>query len=642
MSGLWLFLRLVFATAVVLAPGFAIARALGVRGASATLSWGLLAVGASLLAAFAVSGSLGFALVVLIVIGVAAAPAAIRRGRGTPLHGTGAVALAGAALGLALWHVAGEVGGDGFFHLARVEKLLHLGDLSPARIVEFPDGGLHPGYAFPLWHAFLALIAKVSGASPDEVVVHLPTILVPICALVLFEAARSVFGRTVPAAGATAAGIALVGLSPGHGGALTALALPATAARQLLVPALIALALHAVRQPSAARLASVAAGALVLSVVHPTYTIFVWLPFAGFVAVRYAWTRLELREGIAVLAAIGIPTAAFFAVLVPVIGDTTSVSPDADELTRALEHYQGQLRIHSPTSYSIAADVFGRAGAVAVAGLLMIPLAGFAARRRWAAYVVGSSLAVFAITLLPLLFVPFSDLVSLSQSRRFAGFVPFAIALAGGIGVAAAKLGRATPPLALGAGVLLQLTTPGDFGYSLDDGGPALVTWLAVLGAVAALGYGIAYKRPPVEAVAGLATALFLLPVFVHGFSQWTPSPARPASPLSDGLLATIDRVVEPGSIVYSTPEVSYRLAAVAPVYVCVVAPGHVADTGKNRPRERVESFRRFVKTADLAIPRACGADWLIHDKRRFPQLGDKLNELPVAYRDERWTLYRL
>jgi hypothetical protein len=642
MSGIWLLLRLVLATGVLLAPGWCAARALGVYGLSATLSLGLFLIGAALGVTFLVSGSLLLTLVLLVAVGVALAPRALRRARPKPLHGVGAVGLAGAILGLMLWHVAGEVGGDGFFHLARVEKLLHLGDLSPSRVIEFPDGGLHPGYVFPLWHAFLALVAKVSGASPTEVAVHLPTVLTPICAIVLFESARAVFGRTVPATAATAAGLALVGLAPGHGGALTALALPATAARQLLVPALIAIAFHAVRNPTRAQLATVAAASLVLAAVHPTYAIFVWLPLAGYVGVRYAWTRLELREGLAMLVAIGLPAAAFFLLLLPVIRDTNSVSPGESELARALRHYAGQLHVRSPSSYSMAVDVFGRTGAVAVAALLVIPLAGFAARRRWAAYVIGSSLAVFAITLLPVFFVPFSDLVSLSQSRRFAGFLPFAIALAGGLGVLAARFGRASLPIAFAAGVLLQLLTPGDFGYSLDDGGPALVTWFAFLGAIGAFVYGFVRKGPPLEVTAGLAAALFLLPVYAHGLTQWTPSPSRPASPLSEGLLATIDTKVEPGAIVYSTPEVSYRLAAVAPVYICVASPGHVADTGKNRPRERVKDFRRFVKTADLSIPRKCGAQWLILDKRRYPHLVASLSELPIAYRDERWTLYRL
>ena len=344
MSGIWLYLRLVLATGIVLAPGWLIARALGVRGVASMLAWGLAAIAGALALTFLVSGSLGLTFVLLLAAGLVAAPRAILRGWQRPLHGSGAVAAAGVLLGLLLWRVAGEVGGDGFFHLARTRKLLSLGDLSLQRVVEFPDGGLHPGYAFPLWHGFLALIAKVSGADPDEVVIHLPSVLVVLLAVVAFEAARAVLGRTVPAAAATAATVAIVGMAPGHGGALTALALPATASRQLLVPAVIALALEAIRHPRRATLATAAAGSLVLALVHPTYAIFVWLPLAGFVAVRYAWTRLDLRPGAAVLGALALPAAAFFALLLPVINDTASVSPGAAERLRGIKHYARAAR----------------------------------------------------------------------------------------------------------------------------------------------------------------------------------------------------------------------------------------------------------------------------------------------------------
>jgi hypothetical protein len=74
-------------------------------------------------------------------------------------------------------------------------------------------------------------------------------------------------------------------------------------------------------------------------------------------------------------------------------------------------------------------------------------------------------------------------------------------------------------------------------------------------------------------------------------------------------------------------------------VRVCVNPPGHVADTVDNRPRERVREFRRFVRTGDLAIPRACGATWLVVDRERFPDLSPSL---PLTFRDGRWSLYRL
>ena len=89
---------------------------------------------------------------------------------------------------------------------------------------------------------------------------------------------------------------------------------------------------------------------------------------------------------------------------------------------------------------------------------------------------------------------------------------------------------------------------------------------------------------------------------------------------------------------VYADPEASYRIAAFTPVYICVAPPGHVADTAANHPRGRVLDFRRFARTGDLSIPRACGARWLVVDRTRFRVRPD----LPAVYRDGRWTLYRL
>jgi hypothetical protein len=637
MSAVWLYLRLVVAVALLLAPGWLIARALGVRGLAATLAWGFLAIFVGLGVTFAVGGSLGLALVLLGAIALVSLRPALRRPWPAPSHGVGAVLVAGALLGLFLWRVAGEIGGDGVFHMARARKLLELGDLSLQRVGEFTDGSLHPGYAFPLWHGFLALVAKVSGADPAEVVLHLPSVLMPLALLVGFEAARALFRRSGPAAAAAATGFAMYGMAPGAGGAFTSLALPATASRQLFVPAVLALALTALRSPSPAVLASAGAASFALAVIHPTYAIFVWIPFLGFLGVRFLWDRRDLRRGATALAALVLPAAVYFVALLPVISTTASVSPDAGERDRGLDQYAGQLDVRSPDSFSLVPDIFGRTGAVAVAALLLLPLAGFAARRRWAAFAVGGALAVFAVTLLPFVFAPFSDVVSLSQSRRLAGFLPFGIALAGGIGVAAARLGRATAPLALAAGIALQLAYPGDFGYRLDDGGPALVTWIAVVGALAALGYGL-LGRAPVEARAGLAAALLLAPTYVHGLSSWSPNAARQPTPLSVGLRAAIAERVPKGATVYADPETSYQVGGYAPVYVCVNPPAHVADTEKNRPRERVAEYRRFARTGDLAIPRACGATWLVVDRQR----SDLRPALPVAYEDARWALYRI
>ncbi len=44
MGSVCLLLQLVFGTAVVLAPGWLVARAIGVRGVSATIAWALVVV----------------------------------------------------------------------------------------------------------------------------------------------------------------------------------------------------------------------------------------------------------------------------------------------------------------------------------------------------------------------------------------------------------------------------------------------------------------------------------------------------------------------------------------------------------------------------------------------------------------------
>ena len=637
MSSALLLVQLAFGFAVVLAPGALVARALGVRSAAAGVAWALALVAAALAITFLVAGTIVLTLVLLLGAGCAAALLALRwRHPKRRVPGRRVVLAAGGFFGLLLWHVAGNVGGDGFFHLARVQKLLAFDALSLASANEFTDGDLHPGYAFPLWHGMLALVCRVSGADPVDVVLHGPTVLAPLAIVIAYEAGWALFRRPIPAAVATAAGVGLVSMAPGAGGALTALALPATSSRQLLLPAALALALEATRRPEPRLLASAAAASFGLAVVHPTYALFLWVPFGGFLVVRALWARRDLRSGGLALVALVVPAAAYFLWLIPIVAETASVSPDALERERGAQQYAGQLE-GTVDRFSVNPELFARTGALAVAALLLIPLAGLASTRRWAAYVVGGSLAVFLVCLVPWLFTPFSDVVSLSQSRRLAGYLPLAFALAGGMGVVARLIGPAVAPLALVAGIAFQLLHPGDFGYTLEDGGPGWATWVAVVGGVAALVVGL--RRPVrLERTAALASALVLLPTFVHGFANWSPSSSRQPTILSDGLLASVAENVPTGAVVFSAPEASYRLGAYAPVRVCLNPKAHVADTVDNRPRERVRSFLRFVRTGDLAIPRACGAGWLLVDLVRF----QVEPELPLVYRDERWVLYRL
>ena len=72
-------------------------------------------------------------------------------------------------------------------------------------------------------------------------------------------------------------------------------ALPGTAARQLLVPATVALFFLWIGSRRRADLAALAAAFGALALVHPTYALFALLPLGGYALVRLAeWRRTGL------------------------------------------------------------------------------------------------------------------------------------------------------------------------------------------------------------------------------------------------------------------------------------------------------------------------------------------------------------
>jgi hypothetical protein len=639
-DGGWLGLRLAAATICLLVPGMLIARALGHPSASAALAWSLAALFAASAVMFAVGGSLWLALGLYGGIGLAAAPFAFFRPLRPPSPWLWLVLVLGLAFGIALWWVAPALDGDALFHMGRIRKLDAFGSLHLRTVDEFRDGGLHPGYAFPLWHVLLALVGRLADVDPSLVLTHEATVLAPLAFLVAYEAGAAVFRSAWGGLTALFPQVALIALAPGRGGAYTALALPATAARQLLVTAVIALFFLFVHAPSWRLAAAVAAGEFALAVVHPTYAIFVAIPLAGYAVARVLLARREVVRGAIGLAAIAVPLGALGLWLLPLVRETASHNPSAAEQARGLEHYAGQVDVFSLHRFRLAPEVFGRTGAVAVAALLLVPLAALAARRRWAALVLGGSLAVLAIELIPFLFTRFSDAVSLSQARRAAGFVPFAIAFAGGAFVAARFLRVFVLPAALAAGIVLQHFYRGDFTYG-GAGGPAYAAWIALFGAAAAVVLAaVSPWRLELERagmIAAAASLLFVIPVAVDGLSPWSVK-ATETKELTPGLIRALRTDVPKGAIVFSDDTTSYRIAAWAPVYVANALPGHVADTKANRPYERREDSRSFFRTGDLAIPRRYHAQFLVVNTAR-----NKLRfELPRLYSDERYTLYRL
>jgi hypothetical protein len=212
--------------------------------------------------------------------------------------------------------------------------------------------------------------------------------------------------------------------------------------------------------------------------------------------------------------------------------------------------------------------------------------------------------------------------------------------------VLAGLLRWALLPLALAAGIALQLAYPGDFGapYRFVNGGPRLLTWIVFGAAIAALLAAAVFGRriPEIQgspAVAAAAVALFLVPVAVHGYSHWTRSPTARLG-LPQKLVSAVRANVPVGDVVFSDALTAYELGAFAPVYVNAAPTSHVADTRANRPTARLKDARRFFRDAGpLSIPRRYGAHWLLVDRAR---VGDVQFRLTRVYVGSRYVLYRL
>ena len=630
------YLRLALATWLVLLPGRLVARSLGQRSTAARLAWSFAVIFVAWAVVFVVHGTISLALLVLVLVGLGALLAGkpsqlvvevesvrIRLSARTlrPAFGHGTVFAFGTLLGLLLWHVAGVVNGDGLFHEGRVRKLLDLPHLHLRSVDELAAGGLHPGYAFPLWHGFLALVARVSGLDPSVVVNHEASLLVPVACVLAWETGVAVFGSAGGGISVALASVALFCLAAGHGGPYVSLALPATSSRQLFVPAVLALFFGYVDSRRKADLAALAVGSGALALIHPTYALFVLIPLGAYTAIRWP----EWRGSVAALGATLVPSALVVLWLRPLVDETLSHNPDAATQRASLAHYGGELVVHSIHSFRVSAEVIGRTGAVAVAALVLVPLAGLAARRRWGAFVLGGTVAVLALMLVPELFVRFSNAVSLSQARRAAGFAPLPFAFAGGLAV----LARSTLvlPAGLAAGIVLERRWPGDFAYGLRHGGPALVTWFALVGGAVALVAGLIATRkqpdrPPAErfGLAAWTAALFVLPVAIHGFAHWSPAKGARAdrNALTPALREQLAQVPA-ASVVIAAPDTAYELVAAAPVYVVAAPVAHVADTKANDPAGRVAEVARWLATGDPSIPRRYGATWAVEHGRLIP-----------------------
>jgi len=649
--GLGLVLRLTAAAACVLiVPGAIFVRALGRPhtlgvAIAASFAWSLAALAGALALTFAFDGTITTTLWLIAGFSVASLVPALLRAP-VPSEESERLTVAGVAAAAtlfagAVWWASNTVYGDALFHLGRVRKLesFHLTSLNV--VDEFRHGGLHPGYAFPVWHAGLAMIARLADVDPTVVMLHLPAILTPLAVLLAYAAGAALF-RSYGAGVATAAAqVGLIGFSRAGTGSFDFLALPPTVARALIAPALLALVFSLVAGGRRRQVLSISAASIALALVHPTYAFFAAVPLAGFLLARVVLAWPLWRENLRIAAslpAVLIPAGLYALWLKPIVDQTVSHRPGAAERRRAILHYGNQIDVVHGL-LRLAPETISRGGAVAVAGLVAIPMAALAGTRRWAAYVLGASLAVLALVLLPWAFDALSNAVSVSQARRLAIFLPIPFAVAG----AASLIGRyrlAGCLTAFGAGGLLQLVYPGEFSYFLVVGGPPWPVWLALAGAGIGLIVAAVVRRSAPEAAPlwTAAVALSLVaPVGLAGLAYIKRDPPDRLR-LTPGLVHALRTTVPARDTVFSDLETSYRIEAYAPVYVSAAPPAHVADTKDNDPNGRRDDVIKFLNSGSVSIPRRYHAQWIVIAKRRF----DLPLDLPKAYSDSRFVLYRL
>jgi hypothetical protein len=662
-SGVGLALRLTGAAAcVLLVPGALLLRAIawpsspGVALAgSLALSLAVVALGLAL--TFALGTSI---LLTAIIVGavsvVVAIPAALRNGA-RPVEAAERRALVGVLgsgilFGAVVWWGAGPINGDGFFHLARARKLADFDTLNGlASVGEFKDGGLHPGYAFPLWHAVDALVARLAGVDVTQVLLYLPAVLVPLALLLAYAAGAAVFRSPHGGVAFAAVQLANLGLARQEQnlaglGYFETISQPQAASLLLLTTAVIALGFSFVVDGGGPTLLCLGAASLALTAVHSSYTPFVAVLFLGFLLARLvlvrAWEPLLGRTAIT-LGTIAAPLGLYLLLFDPVITSSSSVTPSAVLREHELASY-GNLATKLGPWFGMSPEAVARAGPVVVAGLVAIPLAGLAAKRLWASLVLGGSLVLLLLVLVPPVFTILADVVSLSQARRVPEFLPVAFATVGAC-VALSRL--RIWGLAIAAAVSLALVRlyPGEFTWTYVHGGPGWAVGLACIGGAAALLYGV--WRPtsgpdPGRWALGAALA-FVLPVAVAGLSR--VDRAQADTFLTPGIVQATRADTAAGDIVFSDRITAYRIAAYAPIYINASSPGHVAEVHANHVSARARDSRRFFRVDGLsdsereAILRRWGADWVLVNKERSPPPAF-LRRFPLVYEDARFALY--
>jgi hypothetical protein len=556
---------------------------------------------------------------------------------------------------LSLWFIAGLVlfslltwlgswtnTGDAVEHIARIRKI---SELDPPRSLDElgllpPDSGLHPGYAFPLWHAAGALEVWISGLEETYLFRFWPSVLVPFALCAMYSAGRSVFGSRSAGVATCAAYLGVFGFPYGGAGFFKLLDYPGNICIFLFWPLVIDRTFAYLRQGGREPILTVAAASFAVTAIHGSYTPFMIMMIGVFLVVRTAVVRDrgDLRRLAVMLGAVLIPFFLFLIWLFPIADSAAST------LARGSQHFATLVDRHGDL-VNMKPEWLTRGGAAAIAALLLLPLASAAARTRAAAFIGGTSAFVILLLITPWFFTPFAEVESISQARRLIFYLPFAFAFTGGA-LILARFRYFAVVGALFAGALLHLKWHGDFAYELKQPGPGWVAWFAAFGAVIVLAAGAAGKLNLRyrNGWALLIVAAFVFPLAVAGIKGMAVLRPEERSGLSKQLVAAVDEYVTRDDVLLGPTKFAYRLSALSPIYIAAVAGGHGGDTVENNYKERRRDAAAFFIPGTTQqrlekIVRRWHVQWVLV-RKDMPYPREYVSRFPPVYEDNLYALY--
>ncbi len=558
---------------VLLLPGWLALRALELEGdlgragcAPVAAALGLVVWGAPLALAYVFVLPLGF-----VLLGVAAEVgvlgACIRRPAQLPAAGRREVA-AGAA-GIAAfaylsWRLSLPVVGDGLFHVGLIRKLEETPGISFASLSPFLHGPANAGYAFPIMHAAIAGMARLSGADP---VTAFRDVL-PICGALAIVSAYALAHALTGRRGVAVLAAVLVAwdMCSLLNGLIIQINQPAPFSVWVLTPAVLILFLLEIGRVRRAAPAT-AAAMLSIALVHPTYAIPALVLAAGLLAGAWIAGGRQVRTpALTLLGSTGLIGAVSLWIWAVAIrgGHRHAVLSHADEF---LLHGKRALVMYP------WAPVFDRG--YVLAAVVLLPLA---ARYRRLLPLAGSSIALLLMLLVPGVNTVLITAVGMGQFHRFWQPLTWPVVAAAGACIVAARLGRWTWPLAVAIAIGLHEVRGVSWVWHTPTSVVVVIALLAVPLALRRPASGAPALRFSAGAVALVAAVL--APWVWH----WGPvvrtsaedgpyrsPPAFETVRITPGAAAVFRRLHGPPPVVMGDPQRLFELFAFADIRVAVL-----------------------------------------------------------------------